>query len=344
MRIVNSVLGDARGGRWQVVCDYTRLLAERGHQVMLLLDRRQRADPGAVPAGVQVKTVRNHGHYDYPAAWRLRPSLKHFGPDLAIAHCSRSVALLKHALPRYGPPVIAVSHSNKVRRLLIADAYVALSAHIETQILKAGTSRPCYRLPNMVRIGPGQPGSLPPPRHQPIRIGALGRFDPVKGLDVFVDALGLLHKQGHEFEAVIGGEGEQYAALSAAVAAAGLSDRVTFPGWIADVPAFLGDIDILCVPARSDAFGLTPLEAARARVPLVLSRATGHIDMFAVDREALFAAVGDPHETADCIERLMRDEGLSESLVRAARARVEAEYSEAAVAKRLFQIIELIDK
>ena len=121
MRIVNSVLGDARGGRWKVVCDYSRSLAENGHEVLLLLNRVHFPAVEDLPTVVRVEAIRNHGHYDYLAAFSARHRLRQFSPQLAIAHCSRSVALLKRALDRH-TPVMAVSHSNKVRRLLPADA------------------------------------------------------------------------------------------------------------------------------------------------------------------------------------------------------------------------------
>ncbi len=123
MRIVNSVLGDASGGRWQVVCEYSRALSQRGFCVLMLLNEAHLPDLEQVPAGVKIERIRNHGHYDYLAAHTARRKLRTFKPDLAIAHCSRSVALLKRAVKGIAP-VVAVTHSNKVKRLLPADAYL----------------------------------------------------------------------------------------------------------------------------------------------------------------------------------------------------------------------------
>ena len=90
MRIVNSVLGDATGGRWQVVCDYSRVLRQRGHTVLMLLSENHRPDLNKIPAGVSAEFIHNRGHYDYLAAWRARRLLRGFAPDLAIANCSRA--------------------------------------------------------------------------------------------------------------------------------------------------------------------------------------------------------------------------------------------------------------
>ena len=337
MRIVNSVLGDARGGRWQVVCDYSRILVENGHEVLLLLNRQHLPAFERLPDGVRVEAVRNHGHYDYFAAFSVGRSLRRFSPGLAIAHCSRSVALLKRALDSK-TPVLAVSHSNKVRRLLPADAYIALSGHIATQFETQGTGKPCYRLPNMIPMGAAEQPA-PHPRHDPVRIGAMGRFDPVKGFDILIEALGLLRQQGYLFEATIAGSGAQRSALESQLSAAGLFDCVALSGWVDDVADFFSRIDILCIPARSDAFGLTPLEGARASLPMVLSTASGHREMFAENHQALFAKVDDAPETAAQIGRLIDDPQLAASLAKAAYRRLADCYSETVVSEKFIQLI-----
>jgi len=338
MRIVNSVLGDASGGRWQVACDYSRLLSAQGHRVLMLLGRRQRLDAARLPPGVEVELIDNHGHYDLLAAWRLRRLLVGFAPQLAVAHCSRSVALLKRALGGR-TPVLAVSHSHKIRRLLPADACVALNQAIRARFAMAANGKPCFVIPNGVQIdarhAPGRRQS-----HRPLRIAALGRFDPVKGFDVFIDALALLKESGRQFQAVLGGAGAEQRALHGLAAARGLAAQLTFPGWVEDVDRFYTEADILCIPARSDAFGLTPLQAARAGTPMVLSNAEGHRDMFEPGREALYADVGDGRQTADQLARLMDDPQLGEGLRQAAFQKVLDCYSESAIAERLSYIVD----
>jgi len=339
MRIVNSVLGDATGGRWQVVCDYSRVLTQHGFSVLMLLNETHLPDLEQVPAGVSIELIRNRGHYDYLAARTASRILRIFKPDLAIAHCSRSVALLKRAL-KGSAPVVAVTHSNKIKRLLSADAYLPLTAHIEQKIRQTGppaSARPCYIVPNMIDVGDGRC----PAKHRrdPPRIGALGRFDPVKGFDVFIEALGLLRARGVRFQAVLGGSGDERQQLQAQAARLGLLEQLEFPGWIYAVDDFLAGIDILCVPARSDAFGLTPLQTAIAGVPMVLSRASGHCAIFRDGEQALFSAIGDAASTADQIQYLATDITLSERLRRAAHRHVVEHFSSNVVTEKLLQAV-----
>lgn len=342
MRIVNSVLGDASGGRWQVVCDYSRVLLQHGHQVLMLLGGKQR-DLQGVPNGVRVEVIRNHGHYDYPAAWKVAWRLRPFRPQLAIAHCSRSVALLKRALAG-AAPLVAVSHSNKVRRLLPADAYLALSVHIRDRLASEGggaVAKRCFVIPNMIAFDAAR--RLPVrAQSDPPRLAALGRFDAVKGLDVFVRALARLQQQGRPFSASLGGTGVEEARLRRLVARLGLQESVRFPGWVEDVESFLSGADVLCVPARSDAFGLTPLQGAVAGVPLVLSRATGHLEMFEPEREALFCHIDDPASCARQMARLIDDTAVAQRLRTAAFERVSRCYSAPVVTEKILQAIEII--
>jgi glycosyltransferase involved in cell wall biosynthesis len=308
----------------------------------MLLGPRQ-SELRDIPDGVQVQVIRNHGHYDYLAAAAAARHLRAFRPQIAIAHCSRSVALLRRALAG-AAPLVAVTHSNKVKRLLPADAYLALSGPIRDRLAGASDPRaakPCFVVPNMIAFDTGM--LLPVrARDDPPRIAALGRFDTVKGLDVFIRALARLRQQGREFRATLGGAGVEEHRLRRMLTELGLRQRVSMPGWVEDVKSFLSGADLLCVPARSDAFGLTPLQGAIAGVPLVLSRTTGHLEMFAPEREALFCDIDDPDATARQMLRIVDDTALAERLRNAAFAHASARYSAPVVTGQILHALETI--
>jgi glycosyltransferase involved in cell wall biosynthesis len=306
----------------------------------MLVGRHQTVDLDRLPPAVVVRQVSSHGHYDFLAAWRWRRRLHDFAPQLAIAHCSRSVAFLRRAL-RGRAPVLAIGHSNKVRRLLSADACLVLNRTARDDFERAGSGKPCFVVPNGIPIDPGQ---CPVERNfaRPVRLAALGRFDRVKGFDVFIEALGILRDAGRRFCAVLGGDGPELSTLSRLVAKRDLCEHLMLPGWIDDVDGFLADADIVCIPARSDAFGLTPLQAARAGVPMVLSNVSGHREIFAADAQALFADAGDPEDTARQLARLMDTPALAERLRQAAFQKVLSSYSTSIVDEKISNIIDII--
>lgn len=335
MRIINVVLGDATGGRWQVARHYAGVLSACGHQVILLCNKRH---PPVMdePAGTgyEIRMIRSSGHYDPVSsftAWRM---LQAFRPDLVIAHCSRSIALFSR-ISRSAFPVVAVTHSNKVKRSLPADAFINISRHIEKMICQqGGAKKPHYYIPNSIDTGsctPRQQHSL----RTPLRIGAIGRFDPVKGLDLYLHALAQLKQGGLAFTALLGGDGNQKQALKQLVDKLGLQKEISMTGWIEDKQGFFTDIDVLCIPARSDAFGLTPLEAAIAGVPLIVSDAHGHREMFTDGVHALFFRRDDTASLVTAFETLIRHPDAAVERSRQAYTRVCSEFSEEQFARRL---------
>ena len=76
----------------------------------------------------------------------------------------------------------------------------------------------------------------------PLRICYLGRADPMKGPQDWLDVLEAAAKAGVPFEAVWLGEGSELAAMRARVTSGPLADRVRLPGFLRDRQAI---IDVL---------------------------------------------------------------------------------------------------
>ncbi|WGH77416.1 glycosyltransferase family 4 protein [Jannaschia ovalis] len=118
-------------------------------------------------------------------------------------------------------------------------------------------------------------------------VACIGRVRPEKGTDRFVDAmLRLLPARPGLTALVIGRAGRGDAAfldaLKARVAAAGLADRLLFPGEVgADgMPALMRGLSALIALPRYEGYGMTPLEAMASGVPF-LATDTGHFRDFA---------------------------------------------------------------
>lgn len=327
MKIVNSVLGDATGGRWQAVVDYSRVMASSGHQVLLLVNSREVKNDFDLPSGVELAKVRNSGHYDPLATLATWWLLRRFAPDVLVAHCGRSLSLLKRAA-RGRAPVVGVSHSNNVRRMAPADAHFNISTHIGNMLAAmTAPGHPAYHLPNMVQFDPDVRFVLRSFRQPPV-IGAFGRFDPVKGFDVLVRALARLRDQGVVFRCKLGGGGVQEQELRALSEELQLGPLLEFVGWVRDRESFFSTIDICCIPSRSDAFGITPLETAIAGVPQVLSTAAGHLDMFEDGEQAWFAAVDNSEQLAAALARMLNDPTKSQLMAQQAFNQVKERYAE----------------
>ncbi|MCB1946429.1 MAG: glycosyltransferase family 4 protein [Thauera sp.] len=336
MRIVNAVYGDSTGGRWAATIKTARLLAGRGHEVILLIDP---CDQDKVPdfgaERIEVVTLRNSGHYDLLASVKAARLLRQRAVDAVIAHSGRAVHLLKRAAPAQ-VPVIAFNHSHNIKRTLKADAFFCITPYMK-QIVDAATggTKPAHVISNAVSV-PAE-SELRREGDGRFSIGAISRLVEGKGLDTLVAALALLARRGIDFRATIAGDGELRPALERLVEEALLADRVEVPGWLdeAGKAAFYRSVDVVCYTSGRDVQPLTVLEAFGWGKALVGTDVLGGSSCYVNEETALVTRVGNPEQLADALERLSRDADMRARLGRNAREQAMLCYADEVVAEML---------
>ena len=177
-------------------------------------------------------------------------------------------------------------------------------------------------------------------------IATIGRLRPEKGTDLFVRTMlrVLPHCPGVT-ALLIGRVAPEHQGflrqLQQEIAAAGMEDRILFPGEVpADkLPALVRGLALLVALPRYEGYGLTPLEAMASGVPVVASRA-GHFQAFLGDGLAGYVVAQEDVESAgEHVLRLLADAALHERLSRQARARAVERFSveqEAAIIGRVY--------
>jgi glycosyltransferase involved in cell wall biosynthesis len=164
----------------------------------------------------------------------------------------------------------------------------------------------------------GVPGPAEPvmPRDQlqgGLRILYLGRLSHRKGVDVAIDALLRLRREGVQARlsivgAVFPGYEEYEAGLREQVAVHGAEDHVTFHGFQKVIWPFLAESDVVVVPSRLDEpFGNTAVEAVLASRPVVVSNTSGLREAAAGYRSAQFVEPGDAAQLAAALARVSAD-------------------------------------
>ncbi|WP_231489566.1 glycosyltransferase family 4 protein [Billgrantia saliphila] len=163
-----------------------------------------------------------------------------------------------------------------------------------------------------------------------VAIGLPGRLTRGKGQQVWLEGLARLHRRAPGFAwhgVLIGGltasEGsdEAYVArLRQQVAALGLEERITFAGFRPDLPRLFEALDIVCVPSRNEAFGLTVVEAMAAGKAVIGADSGAIPELLDADCGRL-AAPESPEDWAQAMETLGRDDVLRRRLGQTARAR-----------------------
>lgn len=168
-----------------------------------------------------------------------------------------------------------------------------------------------------------------------VAIGLPGRLTDGKGHEVWLEGLARLGELAPALAwhgVLIGGltarEGsdEAYVArLHQRVTALGLEDRVTFAGFRSDLPRLFEALDIVCVPSRNEAFGLTVVEAMAAGKAVVGADSGAIPELLDVGCGRL-AAPQSPQDWAQAMAELGQDAALRERLGHAARQRAEASF------------------
>jgi glycosyltransferase involved in cell wall biosynthesis len=168
-------------------------------------------------------------------------------------------------------------------------------------------------------------------------VGFLGRLEPVKGLDVLIDAVPRLARRS---TIVVGGDGGERERLERLVWMRNLSAQVRFMGPIAfeDVPSFLNALDVLVLPSvtllphQREQFGRVLAEAMAAWVPVVGS-SSGAIPEVIGDA-GLVVPEGDPVALAEAIDWLTRNEPFRRDLARSGHARAVERFRWPVVARQ----------
>lgn len=106
-------------------------------------------------------------------------------------------------------------------------------------------------------------------------VGMIGRLEPVKGPQYFVQAVKFYAGQLNNAKFIIAGEGSLRKRLEKQVKNAGLEDRFIFIGWREDIREIISILDILVLPSLNEAVGMVLLEAASLGIPVIATNVGG---------------------------------------------------------------------
>jgi len=167
-------------------------------------------------------------------------------------------------------------------------------------------------------------------------IGVLSGFRVMKGHGLVVEAATQLASGGRPFHLVFAGQGPFEAALRQAVEKAGLSERVSFLGFVEDTAGLLAALDIaLYPPLESDGMSRALFEYLAAGRAVVASRVGVAAEVLTDGRDALLVPGGDAPELAAAIARLLDRPALRAELGQAAARLAHGRFTGARVAEKL---------
>jgi glycogen(starch) synthase len=138
----------------------------------------------------------------------------------------------------------------------------------------------------------------------------LGRITFQKGPEYFVEAANKILQKDSNVRFVMAGTGDMMNKMIKRVAELKIGDRFHFTGFLKgeEVNRMFGMSDVYVMPSVSEPFGISPLEAMRSNVPVVISKQSGVAEIL---KYALKVDFWDIDALADSIHGLLKYNGLS---------------------------------
>jgi glycosyltransferase involved in cell wall biosynthesis len=307
------------GGLFRHVLDLTRAQIARGHRVGVIADSNtggQRAEEvlhqlkPQLALGLSRFPMRRH------ASWRDLSALRHVmsraaetGADVIHGHGAKGGAFARlvtgnrRAVRAYTPHggSLLFGHDTLAGRFYLAtekllmlrgDLFLFESAYSEAIFRRkignpGGLVRIAY---NGVSRAEFEPIVL---RADATDLMFIGELRPVKGIDMLIDAIALMHREGRPVTATLIGDGPDRAALQAQVERNGLSRAIRFlPAMPAREAQALGWV--MVAPSRAESLPYVVLEAAAAGKPLITTKVGGIPEIYGALSNALIPAEDAP--------------------------------------------------
>ncbi len=333
-----------RGGVETVVKEYSERLVKRGHEVHVYTTDGSWRNPSG-PFLFPLKLLRADADLIHVHA------NKHFSTDVgALVAKLRGLPLVysPHA-GTFGKSLLGRIHNQTIGRLALgADVVVCVSEYEKSLIKASGVRIKRFEvLPNGVDF-PRFLLDMRPPTKQDTSSTVLyvGRIAPHKGLDTFIAAAPLVLEKISGVKFVIAGpDGGEEKSLKLKVKSAKLERNFSFLGEVSEEEktVLMQRADVFCLPSRSEAFGITVVEAMAAGCPVVVSDLPALTEIVQHEKTGLIFPVDDESALASQIIKILSDQTLSQQLSRNAREVVREKYNWEKIIDRLEKIyLELV--
>lgn len=365
---------DARAAAGLFVKDFAIALAETGHETTVITPDKQPGEKCA-PSGVHVHW------FPWSGGTRTLSSMKPYHPVDALAMLSLfqngrrcldelgQASLPDHVMAMWAVPAGYLAMGLKARHgipfttwCLGSDIWVygriPLLRRVVRRVLRASdylfadglklaedsatlAGRPCPFLPSSRRLDRdlARPLELNTPG---TRFLFIGRYAPVKGVDVMLEAMAGFAKRDPAGHLYMFGGGPLEAQLHRRAAEPDLRDRVSIGGYADDETAvsYLAACDCLLIPSRMESIPVVFSDALRFGKPLIVSDVGDMGRLLRQDPAGLVVPPENPDALADAMREMARadrrryDEPLARLAARFDTARTARSWIETISAKQ----------
>lgn len=244
------------------------------HDVTVILHRsaaEKRSDALAHRLAPEVKQIYVSGVLWW-AQWQVRRTLRKLNPDVAHAHLSGACRSLK-GLKLYGLRVATLHIRYKPQQHSDLDALIAIAPWQLADVPHHLLAR-TRQIDNWTQLQLPDRASRSRIRAElglaesDLLIGALGRIESSKGMDLLIQAFDVVRQPGVRL--VLVGAGRDWRRLRQQAAR-----DIVMPGFVERPNEWFSAFDVFVSSARSEPFGLVLLEAMASGLPVLATRSEG---------------------------------------------------------------------
>lgn len=152
-------------------------------------------------------------------------------------------------------------------------------------------------------------------------IGWVGRLEPVKGCDIFLQACSLIKEEMNSAVFLVVGEGSLRDDMKKLSSSLGLDKNLFFLGFRNDIPIIMNSIDLLLHTPLNEGLGRVILEAMAKSRPVVASAAGGIPEVVEHGVTGYLAPPGDYIAMAGESVKILKNKELKKNLGRAGKTR-----------------------
>ena len=158
-------------------------------------------------------------------------------------------------------------------------------------------------------------------------VAGVGRLNPQKNFLLFLEIAQMLLPQFPNLHFLIAGEGPEENLLSEKAASMGISDKITFSGYIADTRRVYTAANVLLMPSRFEGLPMTLLEAMAMRLPVVASNLDGIAEVIEHNEDGYLSPSHSAVTFAQHIASLLCDPARAKRIATNARTKIEKYFS-----------------
>ena len=174
----------------------------------------------------------------------------------------------------------------------------------------------------------------------------VGRSDPLKGHDVFLQAAKRINDRIPEVRfLIVGGHWDEpghnpfESEMRELCHSLALDGVVKFFPHSEDARLMMRCADVVVVPSRSEGFGRVAIEAMSEQTPLIASKVGGLAEIISHREDGLLIAPDDADALAEAVVFLLKNPDEREYLVKNARRKVATQFSQAAMVDKIEELL-----